>query len=261
MIKVRLITIFLLVFTLYQLNKVYAAVSFDGVDDVIDCTSDSRLDDLQPFSISAWIFPKSLGEGGFGRIVVKDSSGAGQWQLIVNTSNTFRFTKDFDGVNDLQTNSASNEVVLNDWQHIVLTWDGTGTSSTGVVFYVDGLVSAHGADTNGDGSAVSDASLSLKIGNNPAGARTFDGYITEVAIWNKVLSQTEVNQLSNLNFMRVKGSAFMVSPANLVAYWPLDDCPDTAGCATNFIDRGKNRIDGTPSNYPTGLGEKILSYP
>ncbi|HEY4523745.1 MAG TPA: LamG-like jellyroll fold domain-containing protein, partial [Candidatus Paceibacterota bacterium] len=49
---------------------------------------------------------------------------------------------------------------------------------------------------NASGSRVSDAAESLKIGNDKSFARTFDGMIDDVRIFNRALTPKEIQQIA-----------------------------------------------------------------
>jgi len=55
------------------------ALNFDGANDIVTVPQNATLNDLGSFSYSAWIFPRSVGEGSAGRIIDKsgtDSNGS-----------------------------------------------------------------------------------------------------------------------------------------------------------------------------------------
>src|SRR3990167_11164920 len=63
-----------LLWVLFIPTALFAGVNFDGVnspgsgDDVLACGSDASVDNQEPFTIAAWIYPESTGEGSIGRI-------------------------------------------------------------------------------------------------------------------------------------------------------------------------------------------------
>jgi hypothetical protein len=144
-------------------------------------------------TVSAWIKPASAGGGGRGRIVDKDNNDVG-WFFSMYTPNTIQFAVDqFSGS---QPNRIStNAVGLNTWQHVAATWDGT-VNGGNIHLYVGG-VPADGTAVNGSGTAQSDVSTPLTIGNRPIDvARGFDGSIDDVHVYNRVLSASEISALA-----------------------------------------------------------------
>ena len=60
-------------------------IDFDGVDDALNVGSPAALDDMPGLTVSAWINPRTTGEGGTGYIASKNnSSGAndGRWLFV-----------------------------------------------------------------------------------------------------------------------------------------------------------------------------------
>jgi hypothetical protein len=78
-----------------------------------------------------------------------------------------------------------------------LTWDGTNSATNGVKIYKNGV--ALGATfTDGVGSRVVDTSNPMIIGNRGNLNRTFDGFIDDVRVYNRVLTLSEIRQLYNM---------------------------------------------------------------
>lgn len=196
------------------IGKIGQALRFDMVDDYVNAGSATSLDDLGPLSISVWINPNSIGEGGsLGKIIGKNGSVSdGSWQFsLVSTTpcvsggtptqtNSLFFTKVGTGSNVRAIRcAADNTVVFNEWQHYVVTWDGsTGYNNTGIHIYKNGTeVSYVTTNTAAIAGAASDAALDLIIGNRAAADRTFDGEIDEVRIYNRVLTAAEAAALYN----------------------------------------------------------------
>ena len=95
-------------------------------------------------------------------------------------------------------------IVLDQWFHVIATYDGTGISTqsgkASMKFYIDGLEIPERDLTDlssGTYGGMETAGLPFVIGSNngSAGTAAFNGYIAEVAIWNKALTQKEVNAL------------------------------------------------------------------
>jgi hypothetical protein len=190
------------------------ALSFDAVDDIVNAGSASSLDDLIPMSVSFWIKPNSAGEGNQSRVVAKNGNvgPAGSWQIALVTgagclagestlTNAIYFAK----VGSAATAragrcGANNSFTTGEWQHFLVTWDGsTGYNNSGSRIYRNGVeISYYTVVAGATDSAGSDASLDLVIGNRADTARTFDGAIDEVRIYNRVLSVDEAKQLYRL---------------------------------------------------------------
>jgi uncharacterized protein (TIGR02145 family) len=200
------------------IGKAGQALTFDKVDDYINAGSHASLDDLGPLTASMWIKPRSFGEGdAFGKLIGKDASvtAPGTWQLsFINGTNCVAgrtpiinggiFFGNSGSTATLRSTrcSADNMITLNEWQHITVTWDGTGEglNAPGIRLYKNGIEMSYAtlSPASGIDPAGSDASLDLYIGNRPTNDRTFDGEIDDVRLYNRVLSPAEVAQLYSL---------------------------------------------------------------
>ena len=177
------------------IGKIGQGLRFDASNDCVNAGSGSSLDNLDTkggLSVSAWIYPNSMGSSG--HIINKDLNAVGFWYFLQSGSN-LRFIKD--GSTDLTVHS-SGGLSAKQWQHVAVAWDGS-TTATNVHIYVNGVETSYATQTNGD-SLVSDASSNLLIGGRTAANCTtvFDGLIDEVRLYNRVMSQSEIKQLYNM---------------------------------------------------------------
>jgi len=148
-------------------------------------------------TLSAWIKPRSWGNGtDFGRIVDKSTGTGAQngwsWQLDNNDAGAAgplaecqRLERRFDaGNNSWETYSST--LALDEWQHLVVTYNDSAAAND-PLFYVDGVQVGAGHPTVSDSTALSDEASPLRIGNFMVDAgtnyrRPFDGLIDEVRI-------------------------------------------------------------------------------
>lgn len=182
------------------------ALSFDGVDDVVNCGSGASIDDVRPITIAAWIFPRTAGEGSLGYIFSKFASGGSGPRVLldsINVTNGINFGAHSTGTaNQPSRISNSNWIVLKTWQHVAITWDGSLTA-TNIHSYVNGVEVTYFSSTNGTTAITSDAADSIVLGNRVAADRTFDGYIADVRIYNRILSLAEIALLSRPDFLSI----------------------------------------------------------
>ncbi len=180
-------------------GKIGSALDFNGTTSVVTTSATPWVNNMARFSISAWIYPRSLGEGNHGRIIGKsagtDISSDG-WMLNMTNDvvNGLAFTMDFNSTH-LSIVSDANAYALNSWTHVALTWDGTPAASS-VKLYVNGSQITTSYTNSGGGARADDSANVVMIGNNPANSRTFDGYLDEVRIYNRTLSAAEVQALA-----------------------------------------------------------------
>lgn len=182
----------------FDANGIIAgAALFDGVDGDVNLGSDSSIDDIFAGggTISAWINPASLGEGGFGRIADKANTSFGPngdgWAFQVGGSGYLRFEHGFSS--DFGAwRTSTGTVSLDTWQHVVITFDASSASND-PRFFINGVEQTVTQLQAPSGSARSDAALDLKIGNrSTTSTRTFDGLIDEVRISDGLTNSDEV---------------------------------------------------------------------
>ena len=219
-------------------GKINTALDFDNTDNKIEAGSDSSLDDIWSGggTITAWVYGRSDGEGGYGRIADKSSGPAptNGWDLYVMDDPGQRevaLSYDFTGADaDFRTNLLS--WPLNSWFHVAVTYDNS-SSSNDPKFYINGVEHTNTSKNAPTGSFVSDASYNFTIGNRAnATDRTFDGYIDDVRVYDRIISPAEIMALYELGDGR--------DDPSLVGHWKLDE---TSG--TTATDSSGNGNDGT----------------
>ncbi|MEZ6122627.1 MAG: DUF2341 domain-containing protein [Planctomycetaceae bacterium] len=179
-----------------------SAGSFNGSTSTVNLGSDSSVDDVfvGGGTISAWIQPRSWGEGGYGRIADKasttfatGSSGDG-WAFQVGgtgSSGYLLFEQGFStGIGEWKT--ALGSLNLNTWQHVAIVYDSSSASNVPKI-YIDGVLQALTTNSTGSGSARSDAALNLTLGNfSQSATRTFDGNVDEFRVSTKALTAADI---------------------------------------------------------------------
>jgi len=172
---------------------------FDGVDDIITVGDEAVMDDIFGSgggSIRALIYPNSDGEDSSGNIVGKYGTGnAGWWVSTNNESGGFVAIRLYRYWSSTDLNATTSVLVpINAWSEIVVTYDDS-SGSNDPIFYLNGAVLASSDGGDASGSAQSDDGEDLLIGGNEAGTRNFDGEISGIQAWNKILTATEVKEL------------------------------------------------------------------
>jgi len=165
---------------------------FDGVDDVVNAST-SIIDraDGQEITVSCWIKP-SRTSGQYSAFCTNRSNDAGIYNWIF-----YQHTADgaiaFHG--DAQ-NKSSYVPTINVWINVTNTVTASGVST----LYVNG-VSTYTVTgyTYGNGTPSR-----LGIGADPGGQEPFQGNISQVSIYNRALTPTEITQ--NFNALRSRYS-------------------------------------------------------
>ncbi|MDX1404915.1 MAG: DUF6701 domain-containing protein, partial [Woeseiaceae bacterium] len=174
------------------------ALSFDGNDDIINAGSGAALDDLEPFTIMAWVKPDSSDVGGVSQIIAR-GTGNGRWFIERdNTSpevHAYEFNKQYDS-SDLMRVTSNNTVTYDAWQHIAVTWDGSDFASN-VHIYKNGVETGYQTTNNGSTTKQSDAAIDLVMGNREDGTQGLTGLLENVRIYDRVLTAGEIATLAS----------------------------------------------------------------
>lgn len=141
----------------------------------------------QPFSISAWVYRHDGGDKWMAAVIkVSDDSWTDGWGL--EHSNASGNNIDF-FVGDYGT-YARTTLSVDTWTHVIGTYDGSD-----IRIYKNGVLQ----DTTAQNS-YSPGTLAVSIGDDISGSSIDDrwqGNIDEVKIWNRALSDTEVQDIYN----------------------------------------------------------------
>jgi hypothetical protein len=229
-----------------------AAVLFDGVNDILGfgTLSDAIYKENSAVTYSAWFIASSDGEANAGIFARK-----GQNILKCSSPHAVRFTV---GGGTVLTRLTSNDAwVTNIWNHLIMTWDGS-TNAANCHIYVNGVEASYATTTNGQ-TPTDNAADSLTIGNDLNTANTFDGRITEVAMYTNVVTAADINKLA---FSRTADFPLMCSILP-ECYWKLNDFTDGATITGvgSIIDSSGKGHHGNPTNSPVAKAEVVITGP
>lgn len=161
-------------------NNSYSAL-FDGTDDVVDISSLPLNDE---FSYSAWF--KFTGSGSLLPIVASGTSSTAQTLLSVNNSSQLTFLSRTSNTEYIQASVVSSGT----WYHAVGTLDSSGNGK----LYLNG--SLIGSTTTFQ-TPNSSSKSQLAIGEAKRVSAHFEGLIDEVAIFNRAITASEVQDIYN----------------------------------------------------------------
>jgi hypothetical protein len=176
-------------------GKYNSGINFDGANDYVNAGSGATIDQLPQVTAMAWIYPRTAGEFTSGDFFNKRGSNGSGWKFDIN-SNRLELSFSVDYTTDLVVVSNISAISLNRWSHVAVVWDGTPAASN-VKIYVDGVEVAHSSDVNATGTRANDSNNNLLIGNNVATDQTFNGVIDEARVYNRALTQAEIQDDMN----------------------------------------------------------------
>lgn len=208
-------------------GKIGNAFSLDGSDDYVNIFFSSY---VSKFTIEAWVKPDELIP--YKNSVIISQHGSSMWELQVSTTTT-------EGINNLffeYDNGnihkrflagvvAGQEVerilpMVNTyiWRHIALTLDSDAGSAK---FYINGVeipIVNEASDTPAASGfqPVIRIGSSIDVSNDPTSPKSWDGLIDEVKLYNRVLSQAEIQSIYNYQPPQTTISGSSASPGNIV---------------------------------------------
>jgi len=163
--------------------------------DVVNHGSQSVVDDLDPFTWLAWIYPTSWAVN---RILIrKGAAVTGRKVIFMNTSlgqlqvNVDRVTTD--------TDYTTNQIIsLNNWWRVGLVFNSQGSvNNIANIYYAIGSTApireaTYQGITDGAGAIDSDAPNPLTVGNRDGSVGAFPGQIAWVGIYKGALTPAEM---------------------------------------------------------------------
>jgi hypothetical protein len=169
------------------------AVSFDGNTAYVNIPIATDLVGTNSVSVSAWLYPISIGENGKGYFFQTTTNGYPLFFGMTTdqegfTNTVYTGSDDSFQVDGLQ--SPANSVALNQWMQVAIL----RASNTNTAIYINGILASTGAS----GTNTAYGATAIQIGNRPADlARGFDGGICGVRVWNRIITPAEISTIYN----------------------------------------------------------------
>jgi hypothetical protein len=218
----------------YAIGQVGKAASFDGSSDIITVpSSGSNLDITgNELTISAWINSNSATTSQFIAGIGANSTYQNQYSMRINSGTHTRFyVETSSGLGNMAT-SPGDLPSPGTWVHVTSVYDGSEMRT-----YYDGTLI--GSPNTKSGDVVSNG-MDFSIGASLPGDMYFNGMIDEVLVYDRALSQNEIQQIINIQSQ---------CQQNL-------DCDDADPCTINTcIGVGQPGADAqgcSVSNTPAG---------
>lgn len=178
-----------------RIGAVGGSILYEATNAVVEVPGYAAINSLQTraFTCTAWIYPVTTGEGGTARIIDKRADSAGDgWIFFVDDTASLGFLT-FDSGAKAQQRGVDNTITLNAWNFVMLTFDDNGDRQGHI--YVKGSLTEIGYDTDTAANVSSAETGFLRIGDSEDDARTFDGNIDDVRLFNRVLAPIEGNSI------------------------------------------------------------------
>ena len=159
-----------------------AALSFDGVNDLVTAPDSTSLDLTTGMTLEAWLRPTALG-GKWRSAVMKERPSSMSYGLYSGATNGTKVPAGEIFVNTYHTTAATSSLVINTWTHVAVTFNGSA-----LVLFVNGT---QASQLLVSGSILASTGA-LRIGGNTIWGEWFEGQIDEVRVYNRALSASEI---------------------------------------------------------------------
>ncbi len=236
-------------------GKFGKALTFDGADDYVSVANTTANQNMDVKTITAWIKINGLGENSAPRIIDKRQAGTG-WEVQYKSDSNQRLelVQDFSG-SAAQWSTPANSLSSGVWTYIAVVYDRTSASNAPIM-YINGKSQTITTIVAPSGTASSDSSNQITIGNRAAADRTFDGTIDEVKVYPFALTADEIKLDYNQGKLDTMGSISTASDG-ITASNGADRAycvpGDTSTCNAPVAEWLFNENTGTTAN-DTGSG-------
>jgi glucose/arabinose dehydrogenase len=170
-------------------GKIDEGLRFDGIDNRVEVKSSTSLNITSQITLSAWIKPEAFDDWDG---IINKGTQTSPYGLRLWHDGSLRFTANWgdpqDGLGGGSWNSHT-KLTLNEWHHVAATYDGNFLR-----FYIDGWEDANVVSTKML-FGINNEFLNIGAGF-PKENEYFQGAIDEVRIYNRSLSQTEIQTLA-----------------------------------------------------------------
>ena len=186
-------------------GKFANSLVLDGTDDWISVADNVKLDGYATMSLSAWVNADAINNAD--AIMAKWMGASLAYYLAIdNTAGKFScYFANATANSPVALSSTS--IATGSWYHVACTYDGSN-----ICVYINGVKNTTCASQTGTVRASTSA---LLIGEyDTVGNREWDGYIDEVRIYNRSLSDTEVKAMyyAGLGNLTTLGAEELITP-------------------------------------------------
>jgi len=169
-------------------------ISFDGVDDKVVIPYNSSLKPVSAITMEAFCYIVNNGTNWASLIQYPQSSSSHtdpyfDWSIYLSMGSRLLHTR----IDGGSASSPSNVWNFNEWTHVAITFENQS-----VKYYVNG--NNVGSSLISQTSITYDANNPVYIGTNAAGGEPFEGRLSNVKVYNRALSASEIQQ--NFNALR-----------------------------------------------------------
>jgi hypothetical protein len=218
-------------------GKYGSALSFNGTNAIVNVPDSSSLDLTSGMTLEAWVNPSALGNA-WRTVLMKEQSGNLVYDLYANGSGATKVPVGEVYVGGERTVAAPSALTVNTWTHLAVTYDGSV-----LALYRNGTQVA----TLLQSGPILTSTGALRIGGNTIWPEWFAGLIDEVRVYNRALTQTQIQADMNTP-LGVVDTQPPSAPANLSASGSLSSVSLSWSASTDNV--GVARYDLYRSTTP-----------
>jgi len=217
------------------------ALSFDGVDDYVDCGNASILSAPKELTVGAWFRANTVAPD---QQIVGKQNFHDEYRLILYSNSLKGQIYDANTEYTVSSDNGGITIAAGNWYHGEMTYDGQILK-----LYVNGVqVDSLNLDID-----INPNSLNLNIGKNSEECYFFNGQIDEVRIYDYARTEEEIRLDYNAGLaahLGPSGKTCSEDPAGcmdygLVGHWDMDE-----GGGSILNDKSGNNNHGTLTNGP-----------
>jgi hypothetical protein len=173
----------------YTIKTQGSAMSYDGTTTNLFWNTRLYQDSLTVYSYELFVYIIGTGGGGLGRLFVKGNGNAPGYIMANITATDLQF--------NIQAATTSGQWASavpssNVWHHIVFTLNEVAQPAK---LYVDGNLQTLTTTTSSSGARQGE-SAHLYVGNTQSGIRGWNGYISYIRQYNRILIPNEIRSLA-----------------------------------------------------------------
>ncbi|MBL9126241.1 MAG: DUF1549 domain-containing protein, partial [Verrucomicrobiales bacterium] len=156
----------------------------------------------RPFSVAAWVFvPPSFDDTAAIVARMDEANDHRGWDLWIQKGQfAAHFVHKWPD-DALKVRTKKNLVKKGEWQHVVVTFDGTGRPE-GVRFYVDGAVAETERDGPGRVRGSFMTATPLRVGRRSSGSSFVGGSVQDLRVYSRVLAGPETRALAKIDDLK-----------------------------------------------------------
>ncbi|MHA2426444.1 MAG: LamG-like jellyroll fold domain-containing protein [Candidatus Hermodarchaeia archaeon] len=198
------------------------SVLFDGVDEHVVVGNVLSFEYTDSFSISCWF---KTTDSGVLMMAAKMGDGTAYrgYQLYLNAGELWFYLGNNNGATNRILVRTTNTFNDGSWKHAVVTWAGSvSPDANDVTLYINGSSEAYAITTNALVGTITTPNSFYLAGRASSGSLfPFNGYLDEIAAYDKELSSAEVTAIYNAGIPN--DLSLLSSASNLVGWWRMGD--------------------------------------